>query len=163
MPRIIVFTKIKAEISVVFNLSRSIELHLISSKENNEKVIGGRRNGLIKLGETVTWRAKHLGIYQNLTSKIIGCETDAYFADEMISGAFKSFKHEHYFFKRSKETFQVDILEYESPFGVLGRLVDFLFLKNYMTRFLKRRNRAIKEYAESEKWKEIIKINKSII
>ncbi|CAM1372221.1 SRPBCC family protein [Tenacibaculum xiamenense] len=158
MPTITLLTRIQADKSIVFNLSRSIELHLISSKKNKEKVVGGRKSGLIELGETVTWRAKHLGVYQNFTSKIIGCETDKYFADEMTSGAFESFKHEHYFFEKNDCTFQIDVLEFKSPFGVLGKLVDFLFLKTYMANFLKKRNETIKEYAESEKWKEIVLI-----
>lgn len=74
MPTILLFTKIKAAQKIVFDLSRSIELHKISTKKTNETVISGRTSGLIKLNETVTWRAKHLGVYQNFTSKVIGCK-----------------------------------------------------------------------------------------
>ncbi|SEC84564.1 hypothetical protein SAMN04489761_3753 [Tenacibaculum sp. MAR_2009_124] len=149
-------TKINADRSIVFNLSRSIELHLISSRKSYEKVVGGRREGLIEMGETVTWRAKHIGVYQNFTSEVIGCESDEYFADKMISGAFKNFKHEHYFLRKGNDTLLIDVLEFRSPLGFLGRLADFLFLKKYMTNFLKERNETIKQYAESEKWKEIL-------
>ena len=97
MPRIVIFTKIKAPQKLVFDLSRSIELHKTSTKETNEKAIAGKTEGLIELGETVTWRAKHLGVYQNFTSKVTGCNEADYFADEMLSGAFKSFNHEHFF------------------------------------------------------------------
>ena len=46
-----------------------------------------------------------------------------------------------------------DIFIFESPFGVLGKLVNSLFLKNYMFKLLIERNRVIKEYAETDKWK----------
>jgi len=157
MPRIEVITKIKASQKVVFDLSRSIDLHLISTKMTNEKVVAGRTSGLIKLGETVTWRAKHLGVYQNFTSKIIGCKESEYFADEMVSGAFKSFKHEHFFSFKDDKTVLKDIMVYESPLGWLGKCVDFLFLERYMIHFLTLRNKMIKEFAESGKWKTILK------
>ena len=156
MPTIMLFTKIKAPKQLVFDLSRSIELHKISTQVTNEKVVAGRKSGLIQLGETVTWRAKHLGVYQNFTSKITGCVPSSYFADKMVKGAFKKFRHEHFFSHQNNTTLLVDVMEYISPLGVLGKFVDYLFLEKYMTRFLVERNNTIKSYAESGKWKEII-------
>ena len=49
-----------------------------------------------------------------------------------------------------------DIFDYKSPLGFLGKLADKLFLKNYMSKLLKERNRIVKEFAESEKWKELL-------
>lgn len=157
MAVIILYTKIKATKKIVFDLSRSIDLHKISAKKTNEKAIAGKKEGLIELNETVTWRAKHLGVYQNFTSKVIGCKESEYFADEMVSGAFKSFRHEHYFYNDSNNiTMLIDVLEFTSPLGFLGKLVDTLFLKKYMTNFLKIRNTTLKEFAETNKWKEIL-------
>ena len=156
MPKIVLETIIKAPQKLVFDLSRSIDLHIISTDKTNEKAIAGRTEGLIELGETVTWRAKHLGVYQNFTSKVIGCKEPEYFADIMLKGAFKSFKHEHFFSYENNETILTDIMEYVSPLGIIGKLVDFLFLENYMKGFLVLRNNTIKEFAESDKWKKIL-------
>ncbi len=156
MPTIVLFTKIKAAKKLVFDLSRSIDLHKISTESTNEKAIAGKTEGLINLNETVTWRAKHLGVYQNFTSKVTGCRDADYFADIMVSGAFKSFKHEHFFSSKNNVTILVDVMEYHSPLGFIGKFVDFLFLEKYMTNFLKLRNQTIKEYAESDKWREIL-------
>jgi ligand-binding SRPBCC domain-containing protein len=93
------------------------------------------------LGESVTWRAKHFGVYQNLTSKITEFKEPDYFVDEMLSGAFKSFKHEHHFKKTEGGTLMIDIFEYQSPFGFLGKLVDNLFLEKYMSDFNRRRSK----------------------
>jgi len=68
MPKIELKTEIKAEKEIVFDLSRSIDLHKISIEHTNEEAIAGRTSGLIGMNETVTWRAKHFGIYQKLTS-----------------------------------------------------------------------------------------------
>lgn len=157
MPKIHLKTFIKAKKELVFDLSRSVDLHLLSTKITNEKAIAGKTSGLMELNDTVTWRAKHLGIYQNLTSKITEFEEPNYFADEMVKGAFKSFKHQHFFDKSEDGTLMTDVFTYESPLGLLGKLADKVFLKNYLTSFLIKRNGVIKECAESEKWKEIIK------
>jgi hypothetical protein len=53
-------TFIAAPIERVFDLSRSINLHKISTAHTNEEAIGGITSGLINKNETVTWRAKHL-------------------------------------------------------------------------------------------------------
>tara|TARA_B100000945_G_C19946334_1_gene396383 strand:+ start:217 stop:453 length:237 start_codon:yes stop_codon:yes gene_type:complete len=62
-------TTINAPQERVFNLSRSLDLHIASAVKTNEKVISAKQTGLLGLNEEVTWRAKHLGVYQNLTSK----------------------------------------------------------------------------------------------
>ncbi|MGB0891298.1 MAG: SRPBCC family protein [Flavobacteriaceae bacterium] len=157
MPIIKLETLIKAPPKRVFDLSRSIDLHKISTEKTNEEAISGRTSGLINFGETVTWRAKHFGIYQKLKVEITEFNYPNYFSDEMISGAFKSFKHKHEFTKQEGFTLMTDNFNYKSPFGFLGRIADSLFLKKYMTNFLLERNQVIKEFAETEKWKLVLK------
>ena len=41
-----------------------------------------------------------------------------------------------------------DVFEFESPFGIIGRIFNRLVLTNYMRKFLVNRNQVIKEYAE---------------
>lgn len=133
MPRIELQTEIKASRNIVFDLSRSIDLHKISTEQTNEQAIAGKTSGLIGMNESVTWRAKHFGIYQNLTSKITEFDRPKYFADEMVKGAFQEFKHEHHFAELNGGTLMTDFFENKSPFGILGKMADNLFLKKYMT------------------------------
>tara|TARA_R110002051_G_scaffold317487_1_gene398690 strand:+ start:484 stop:960 length:477 start_codon:yes stop_codon:yes gene_type:complete len=156
MPRIELRTYIKADKSIVFDLSRSIDLHKISTEHTNEEAIDGVTEGMIGLNETVTWRAKHFGIYQTLTSKVTEFTRPKLFTDEMVKGAFKSFKHVHRFNDFENGTELIDVFEYQSPFGFLGRLADKMFLKQYMTDLLIKRNKTIKEFAETEKWKALL-------
>ncbi len=144
MPRIELQTKINAEKWIVFNLSRSIELHKVSTEHTNEKAIAGKTEGLIELNESVTWKAKHFGIYQKLTSKVTALEFPNYFVDEMVNGAFKKFRHEHHFTDSDNTVVMRDVFDYESPLGYLGKLADFFFLKNYMIKLLQKRNLIIK-------------------
>jgi len=105
-------------------------------------------SGLITLGETVTWRAKHFGIFQELTAKITAFDQPNSFTDEMVTGAFKSFKHVHLFEPTGAGTNMIDVFSYVSPLGLLGRFADTLFLRGYMERLLVKRNLVIKVQAE---------------
>lgn len=142
------YTHINAPIERCFDLSRSIDLHIESTKQTGERAIAGRTSGLIGLGETVTWRAKHFGIWQNLTSKVTEFDYPNSFTDEMVKGAFKSFRHEHLFYAVKEQTLMKDVFIFESPLGWLGELANFLFLGRYMQKLLVTRNKVIKEAAE---------------
>jgi ligand-binding SRPBCC domain-containing protein len=142
-------TIIKADVQTVFDLARDIGLHQKSTFKTGEKAIAGRVSGLIEEGETVTWRAKHLGVYQTHTSKIISMEKPHQFTDIMLKGTFKSLKHQHIFKQEGKNTIMTDIFEFESPFGIIGKLFNYFFLKNYLTNFLLERNKLIKVTVEN--------------
>ena len=155
MPRIELQTEINAEKQLVFDLARSIDLHKISTEHTNEQAVAGRMSGLIELGESVTWKAKHFGVYQFLSSKITEFENPNFFVDEMEKGAFKSIVHRHIFSEIPNGTLMIDIFEYKSPLGIFGKIADKLFLKKYMTDLLTKRNNTIKDFAESNKWKQL--------
>ena len=149
-------TFIAAPVERVFDLSRSINLHQISTASTYEKAIAGVINGLIKENETVTWEAKHLFKKRQFTSRISAMKDPLYFVDEMIKGDFKSFKHEHHFKSVNNGTIMIDQVNFESPYGVLGKWMNTFYLKNYLEKLLTSRNNVIKEYAETEKWKAIL-------
>ena len=149
-------TFIAAPVERVFDLSRSINLHRISTVHTNERAIGGTMNGLINLNETVTWEAKHLYKTRRFTSKIIEMERPVNFIDEMVKGDFKHFRHEHHFKAIENGTIMIDLIEFESPYGIIGKWVNSFYLKNYLEQLVIRRNKVIKEYGESTKWKAIL-------
>lgn len=144
MTTINLITKINAPKKIVFDLARNIDAHQNSASKTNEKAIAGITSGLINLNETVTWKGKHFGLYLTHTSKITEMDLYDYFADEMIKGKFKFFKHEHSFIEKNGKTVMIDNLMYETPYGIFGRLFDKLTLKRYMTNFLKTRNLVLK-------------------
>ncbi|MFK7787224.1 MAG: cell division protein [Crocinitomicaceae bacterium] len=158
MPRIEINTEINAPINVVFDLSRSIDFHMKSTEHTGEKAVAGKTSGLLGLNESVTWRAKHFGIRQNLTSQITVMNKPNIFVDEMTKGAFKWFCHQHLFLEEGDKTILIDIFEFESPCGFLGKMANRLFLKNYMMRLLVERNKHLKVIAENGAWKEYISI-----
>lgn len=152
METIVLITEIKAPIKRCFSLSLSIDLHKHSTSKTGEKAIAGVTSGMIGLNETVTWKAKHFGIWQTLTTKITEVKEPHYFRDIMLQGAFRRMEHDHYFWEEKDKTVMEDRFVFKAPLGFLGRLAERLFLKKYLTRFLMERNRTIKEIAESEEW-----------
>lgn len=156
MPKIELTTEINSTLEICFDLSRSIDLHKISTAHTKEEAIAGRITGLINLNETITWQATHFGFRQKLTSKITAFGRPNYFIDEQTKGIFKSIIHEHKFEKVGDKIIMKDIFEFHSPFGLLGKIFNKLILTNYLKRLLIDRNQIIKEFAETGKWKEVL-------
>ena len=149
MPTIHLQTDILAPIGVVFDLARDIDFHQSSLSHTAEVAVDGCTSGLISLGQRVTWEGRHFGIRQRLTVEITAMDAPESFVDEMISGAFRSFRHLHRFEATANGTRMWDEFTFESPFGLLGKLFNALVLTSYMRRLLQTRNRALKEAAES--------------
>lgn len=159
MPVIDITTRISAPIERVFDLSRSVDLHAASTAQTGERAVAGVTNGLMSLGQEVTWRARHFGVWQSLTSRITAFDPPMHFRDSLVRGAFRRFDHDHYFSRHGETTIMRDVFDFESPLGVLGQLVDWLVLSRYMTRFLLARNALIKETAESHQWRRYLPEN----
>jgi ligand-binding SRPBCC domain-containing protein len=114
------------------------------------------RSGLLQLGDEVTFRARHFGIWQMLTSKITAYEPPGYFCDEMQRGAFKAMRHAHYFELDGTTTVMRDVFEFTSPLGVLGKIADALVLSAYLRRFLEQRGAVVQHYAETDAWQTVL-------
>lgn len=149
MPVIVLRTTVAAPPSRCFDLARDVDLHQRSTAASHERAVAGVTSGLMKAGDEVTWEATHFGVRQRLTSRITEFEPPNRFVDEMVRGAFRRFRHEHQFLSVPDGTEMVDIFDYTSPLGALGRLADRLFLRRYMTRLLSERNAYLKRVAES--------------
>ena len=151
MYTIILKTLINAPIGQCFDLSRDIDLHVQSMKASGEKAIAGKTNGLIKLHESVTWRAKHFGLYFEMTNKITAMDYPNSFTDEMMRGPFNKLHHQHLFKTIGTQTEMTDIFEFKAPLGILGWLAEKLFVTRYMKLLLVERNEVIKREAEGDK------------
>src|SRR4051794_32786658 len=107
---------------------------------SGEQIVAGVSSGVMGLGDMVTWRARHFGIPFTMTSRISAYEVPFRFVDEQVSGPFGRWWHEHRFEECDGVTVMTDTVHFASPLGLLGRLVDTLFLTRYVTRLLEERN-----------------------
>ncbi|HKD19521.1 MAG TPA: SRPBCC family protein [Thermoanaerobaculia bacterium] len=142
-------TVVQASPERCFDLSRDLDLHQRSMADSGERAVAGRTTGLIGLDESVTWEGRHFGVRQRFTSRITAFRRPDYFQDSMVSGAFRSFVHDHYFeAEPDGSTVMREVLAFRSPLGVLGRLVDRWVMTRYLTNLVAARQRAIKNVAE---------------
>lgn len=152
MSTIHLVTQIRAPIDRCFDLSRSIDLHVASTAHTNERAIGGKTHGLLGLDEEVTWRAKHFGFVQELTSRVTSLTRPSHFRDEMTRGIFRAMIHDHDFEARGEITVMRDTFAFTCPLGPLGALADRIAVRAHLERLLVARNRVVKEAAETQAW-----------
>ncbi len=162
MGRIELSVRVLAPRGRVFDLARSVDAHVASTPGTDERPLatdGGKTSGLMTLGDQVRWRARHLGVVQELTSRIVLYERPTHFRDSMVRGAFAGFDHDHYFDDDGAGgTLMRDVFVVRSPLGPLGRLADRLFLDRYLRRLLEERARVLKGLAEGppEVWRPFV-------
>jgi ligand-binding SRPBCC domain-containing protein len=143
-------TEIAAPPSIVFDLSLSIDTHLDSQANANERAIGGVTTGQIGLGEEVTWRATHFRVPFTMTSRITALERPHRFVDEQTRGPFRRFHHEHVFRPIDGGTSMVDRITFDAPLGPLGRIVEQIVLGSYLQRLIVKRGEFLKIAAERQ-------------
>jgi ligand-binding SRPBCC domain-containing protein len=148
VPNIRLKTYISAPIEKCFDLSRDLDVHMASAGPTRERAVAGVTSGMVELGDEITWEAVHFGVQHRLTSKIVEFDRPRIFIDEMQSGPFKRWHHEHIFEIQDSGTLMIDEVDYASPFGLIGRIADMLYLERHMRRFLQRRNEYIRLVAE---------------
>ncbi|MCY7421997.1 MAG: SRPBCC family protein [Chitinophagaceae bacterium] len=156
MPLIHLTTFIQAPVKRVFDLSRSIDFHTESMNHSYEIAVDGVMSGLINLDETVTWQARHLFKNRTLVSLITAMKPYQFFEDCMVSGDFKSLRHEHHFKQVSNGTIMIDLFYFEVPLGIVGQFFNFIYLKEYMEKLLAKRNEHLKQAAETNAWKKYL-------
>jgi len=149
MPTIRIATSIDAPPERCFDLARDVAAHVRSTAGTAERAVGGVTVGLLELGDEVTWEARHLGVRQRLTARILRLERPRLFEDVMVRGAFASLRHVHEFVPRDGGTTMIDTFTFASPLGPIGAIVDRVFLTGYMRRFLTSRASELKRMAES--------------
>jgi ligand-binding SRPBCC domain-containing protein len=155
--RIDLVTPIAAPPERCFDLARSVEAHVRSSRGTRERAVAGRTTGLLEPGEEVTWLAVHLGLRFRLTSRITAFDRPRHFQDSMTSGPLKRLVHDHFFAEDGRGgTIMREEFEFEAPGGPLGRLAEWSWLTRHFRRFLARRNRELKALAEADGWKEFL-------
>lgn len=122
----------------LFEISLDVDAHVSSMHESGERAIAGTTSGAIGLDETVTWRARHFGIWFTMTSTITELEHPTRFVDQQVRGPFKTFVHEHRFETMGDGCRMTDTVTVGSPF--FGRLAERVLLVPYLRRLIIKRN-----------------------
>src|ERR671910_3106519 len=122
-----------------FDLSLSVELHLDSTAGTGERVVAGVSSGVLALGDTVTWEARHLGSRRRLTVQVTEFDRPQHFRDVQLEGPFRRMAHDHWFQCAENGTRMRDRFEFATWLPVFDRVV----LVPHLRGLLGRRNAAI--------------------
>ena len=144
MGAIVVETLIAAPAPVCFDAARDVGAHVESARFSRERVVPpGRTEGLLELGDSVTFEGMHFGVRKRFTVKIVEMDPPRTFVDELVKSAFRSMRHVHEFVPVEGGTLMRDTLTWVSPFGLLGRIADRLFVERGLRKFVATKQRAL--------------------
>ncbi|HEY6141135.1 MAG TPA: SRPBCC family protein [Thermoanaerobaculia bacterium] len=168
MPTITIETRIAAPIEAVFDLARDVGAHAASSAFTGERVVApGRTEGLLELGDLLTFEGRHLGVRQRITVRITEMDPPRRYVDEGVRTALRGLHHLHEFWEdgvphpvplpasgervaegRVRGTVMRDVVTWRSPLGILGRIADALFVTRHMRWFVTEKQRRLKAMIE---------------
>ncbi|MEU8680259.1 SRPBCC family protein [Streptomyces sp. NPDC048611] len=136
-----VATVVAAPPDQVFAVCLDVESHTRSMADSSERAVGGKTRGELALGDTVTFQARHLGLTWRLKARITSYDRPRCFVDEQESGPFKQWRHAHHFEPDGTGgTIMRDVIDFSSPLGPVGRIIDRLLLRRYMSHIIRIRN-----------------------
>lgn len=132
-----VTTRARVPLDDLFDASLSVDEHIASMSASRERAIAGVTSGVMRLGESVTWRARHFGVWFTMTSQITALDRPNFFVDEQQRGPFKRFHHEHHFERVGEVTVMRDTITVAAP--VFGVLAERLVLVPYLRKLIRER------------------------
>lgn len=150
MPSFALERLVPAPVERVFGLSLDVGVHVASMRAHDERIVGGVRAGRMAEGETVTWSARHFGIRFRMTSIVFDVDAPHRFSDRQVRGPFALFRHRHLFEAIPEGTRMRDEIEFRSPFGPIGRIVDAAVMRRHLVRLIEDRNDALVALAVAE-------------
>jgi ligand-binding SRPBCC domain-containing protein len=156
MPTIHLTTHINAPVDRVFDLSRSTSLHRALIRTYKMGELEGGSEGLMAWKDKISFSLKYLGRLRKLVTVIVAFDSPRSFRSQAVNGPFQSLEHTHHFKPTGNGTLLIDILEYKPGYGLAGKLADHWIVKPFLIKYLHAKNRLIKQYGESEKWKIVI-------
>jgi len=139
-----------------------------SSAFTGERAVApGRTSGLLELGDLLTFEGRHLGVRQRVTVKITEMDPPRRYVDVGVHGALRELHHVHEFWEEGAPhpvplpasgerdgvrgdviTVMRDTVTWRSPFGLLGRAADALFVARHMRWFVREKQMRLKAIAE---------------
>ncbi len=99
----------------------------------------------LRAGSQIEYRIKWLGIGSGWRTLIEEFERPHRFVDRQIGGPYRRWRHEHRFEASGGETVMRDRVEYELPYGVVGRIVHRLVVRRQLQQIFDYRAERIRE------------------
>ena len=97
-------------------------------------------------GQIIAYTVKPvLNLPMQWITEISEVEEGKYFIDNQISGPYKLWHHKHFFQPRGNGVEVIDIVDYILPFGILGGIAHYTFVKNKLEAIFNYRKEKLNE------------------
>lgn len=105
-------------------------------------------------GQIISYKIKILGgIKVNWVTEITHVKDLYYFVDEQRFGPYALWHHQHHFKEIEGGVEMVDEVNYAIPFGLIGRLANWLFVGRQVSAIFDHRYKVLESYFAKEKVK----------
>ena len=102
----------------------------------------------MKRGQRFKYQLRVRGIPINWTSLISSYDPPHSFIDQQIKGPYSSWEHTHTFKEENGGTMIIDEVKYSLPFGLIGKIINSLWVKRDLVAIFKYRREMIKKTLE---------------
>lgn len=105
-------------------------LSKITPPEMDFKILTPNLPNKIYNGMLVDYMVKPIfGIKMKWKTEIMNVTQEKYFIDKQLVGPYSVWEHKHLFEANQNGVLMTDIVNYKLPFGLLGKLIHFIFIR----------------------------------
>lgn len=142
---------INANIDEVFDFFSSPEnLSILTPEKLNFKILSPTPI-LMKEGQIIDYTVKLLGVNVRWRTIITEYNRKDKFVDQQLKGPYSMWHHTHEFQELNGKVKMTDTILYAIPFGILGEIVNILWVKKDLDYIFKYREKAITKYFKERK------------
>ena len=138
---------IKKDINDLWDfMSSPKNLQRITPKWMGFKITSNNSNKTMYPGMIISYKVTpFLSIPIKWVTEITHVKEKKFFIDEQRIGPYKIWHHEHMFEQKEEGILMTDTIIYIPPFGVLGRIANYLFIKRRINRIFDYRSDILEE------------------
>ena len=102
--------------------------------------------GKMYTGQIITYKVSPFtGFTTNWVTEITHVSEGCFFVDEQRFGPYSMWHHEHHFEVQGKGVLMTDRVSYKLPFGFLGRIAHFIFVKKQLRQIFEFREKFLEQ------------------
>lgn len=149
MADLAVTTTLPCGIERAYDLARRVDVHERAMASYDERVVDAPPNRVLDEGDRVARESTHLGLTLRRTHEVAAATPPLTYREVQVEGPFVEFVHDHEFERiDATHTIVDDELTYELPWGALGDALDRAYVRGYLRRVLRERNRVLESIAD---------------
>ena len=150
MPTKVFETKIKAPVQKLWDFhSTASALKILTPPQQEIQLVSKDLD--VKDGAIHHLKTKQFGLWLNWQAKITNVNPPFGFTDTAIQSPFKSWIHHHDFIDQDGESILRDTVHYELKGGIIGKIINQLFVEEKIESMFRYRHRTTKSHLETNK------------